>query len=60
VVAAETVLRVRGVARYRKDALKSYPSIGEGRAALFFLSARFGVPDLAAPRGALAAPGRAT
>ena len=60
VVAATPVLRVRGVARYRKDAVESDPGIGEGRAAVLGLPARARVPDLAAPRGAVKAPGRAT
>ena len=59
-VFTEAVLWVRGVARRRKDAVESDASLGEGRAAVLVVSARFGVPDLVKISGAVQTPGRAT
>ena len=50
---------VRGVARHDKDAIESNPRPRARRSAVLVLQARARVPHVAAPGGALAAPGRA-
>ena len=55
----EAVVWVRGLALPHKYAVESHPSSYEGRAALFFVSPRFGVPDLVKISGAFKTTGRA-